>query len=229
MARIVKKAVEMAKKSTLNAPKIALAAMLAVSPASLSVSVGGIENGQPINPKFAYCTQDGSSKTKSGGNINPAISWSGAPAGTKSYAIIVVDPDVPADFGPANKAGKTIHIDAPRRDFYHWVLVDIPPSVTNIAAGQDSKGKESKPVGQLAYGFTGHNDYGNSEGGYNGPCPPWNDLRLHHYHFQVFALDVPKLNLPVGFGGKQAIAAMKGHILAKGETVGTYTTNPAVK
>lgn len=229
MARTAKKSAENTKKSTFNAPKIALVAMLAAGPAQLNVTVSGIENGNPINPKFAYCMPDGSGRTKSGGNINPAISWSGAPIGTKSYAIIVVDPDVPANFEPANKEGRDIHIDYPRRDFFHWVLVDIPQTVKSIAEGKDSKGTENKPVGQLAYGFTGHNDYGNDQGGYNGPCPPWNDMRLHHYHFKVFALDVAKLNLPVGFGGKEAEAAMKGHILAEGEVVGTYTTNPAVK
>ncbi|MDE3017285.1 MAG: YbhB/YbcL family Raf kinase inhibitor-like protein [Pseudomonadota bacterium] len=203
--------------------------MLAVNPAPLSVTLGGIENGKPINPKFAYCMQDGAGKTRNGGNINPAISWSGAPAGAKSYAVIAVDPDVPANFEPANKEGRTIAADFPRRDFYHWVLVDIPPTITRIDEGQDSKGTATKPTGKLAYGVSGHNDYGVSEGGYNGPCPPWNDARLHHYHFRVYALDVPSLNLPAAFGGREAESAMQGHILAQGETVGTYTNNPAVK
>lgn len=194
-----------------------------------SVTVNGIKSGQPINTKFAYCMPDGKGATQNGGNINPAINWSGAPAATKSYALIVVDPDVPTSFELANKPGKTIPADFPRRNFYHWVLVDIPSSTTGIAEGADSNGMAAKPTGKTSYGISGHNDYGNNQGGYNGPCPPWNDERLHHYHFTVFALDVPSLGLSGNFGGRQAEEAMKGHVLAKGEIVGTYTNNPQVK
>ena len=195
----------------------------------LSVKLDGIENGQPIDTKFAYCMPDGNGATKNGGNSNPAISWSGAPAGTKSFSLIVVDPDVPASFELANKAGKTIPADFGRRNFYHWVLADIPTATTSIAEGADSKGVAAKPTGKTAYGVNGQNDYGDGQGGYNGPCPPWNDERLHHYHFVVYALDVSSLGLTGNFGGKQAEDAMTGHILAKGEIVGTYTNNPTVK
>ena len=62
-------------------------------------------------------------------------------------------------------------------------------------------------------------------GGYDGPCPPWNDERMHHYHFIVYALNVPTLGLTGAVDGKKAQAAMEGHILAQGEVVGTYTNN----
>ncbi|MDE3060459.1 MAG: YbhB/YbcL family Raf kinase inhibitor-like protein [Pseudomonadota bacterium] len=183
----------------------------------MTVRVGGVENGQPIPVKFAYCIPNGKGQTQNGSNINPAISWSGAPQNTRSYALIVVDKDVPASFELANKEGKTIPAGFPRRDFYHWVLVDIPTSVTSIAEGG----------GKSAQGVSGKNDYPGT--GYDGPCPPWNDERLHHYHFVVYALDVPSLGLVSGFGGKEAEAAMSGHVLAKGEVIGTYANNPAVK
>lgn len=198
---------------------------------ALSVMLGGIENGKPIAEKFAYCTPDKDKHTKDGGNISPAISWSGTPTGTKSYAIIVVDRDVPASFESANKEGQTIAADFARQDFYHWVLVDVPASITSLPEGKDSKGMTpgGKAPGKTDYGINGINDYAKvgmgQGGGYDGPCPPWNDLRLHHYHFMVYALDVPTLGLTGSFTGKQAEDAMATHILAKGEVVGTYTQN----
>jgi phosphatidylethanolamine-binding protein (PEBP) family uncharacterized protein len=66
-------------------------------------------------------------------------------------------------------------------------------------------------------------------GGYDGPCPPWNDEIIHHYHFAVFALDIPSLGLSGTFGGPEVLAAMKGHVLAEGEWIGTYTLNPAMR
>jgi len=191
----------------------------------ITVTVSGIKEGQPIAERFAYGAPDGKGQVKDGGNINPAISWENAPKNTKSFAIIVVDPDVPASFESANQPGKTIAADFPRQNFYHWVLVDIPPYVTTIAEGADSHEvvKGGKPVGKKNYGISGLNSY--PGGGYDGPCPPWNDERLHHYHFQVFALDVPSLGLTGKFTGPEAEKAMQTHILAKGEVVGTYTNN----
>jgi Raf kinase inhibitor-like YbhB/YbcL family protein len=197
--------------------------------APMTVNVAGIENDKLIAEKFAFCAPDGKGKTKDGGNVNPAVSWSGAPAGTQSYAIIVVDKDVPAKFDDANKEGKIIAGDFPRQDFYHWALVDIPATLTGIAEGQDSEGlvPDGKPTGKTAYGINGQNDFASflkgTFGGYDGPCPPWNDERLHHYHFIVYALGVPSLGLKENFTGKQAMEAIDKHTLARGEMVGTFT------
>lgn len=222
---------------------IALAA-LSVAPASaagLKVTLGGIGNGKPIPTKYAFCVPAEQNHTGPGANKNPKISWSKGPKGTRSYAIIAQDPDVPTDFSNANKEGKTLAADLPRRSFYHWVLVDIPANVTAIPEGGDSDGRviHGKPPGPAKIGVRGINEYTSAfatneamkgnYGGYDGPCPPWNDLRLHHYHFTVYALDVPNLNLSGNFTGPDALAAMKGHILAQGEAIGTYTQNPAVK
>lgn len=200
------------------------------APAALSVAVGGIENNRPIPPKFAYCRPDGNGKSMPSQNINPEIRWSGAPEGTKSFAIIVVDKDVPKTFELANQDGKTIPKDFPRQNFYHWVLADIPAGRNRIAEGEDSRGvtEGGKTPGKTAYGINGQNDYAvkagmGKGGGYDGCCPPWNDERLHHYHFQVYALDVPTLGLSAPFGGPELERAMQGHVLAKGEVVGTYT------
>ena len=65
--------------------------------------------------------------------------------------------------------------------------------------------------------------------GYDGPCPPWNDLRLHHYVFTVYALDVDKLPISGRFTGTEALAALKPHILAQASITGTYTLNPSLR
>ena len=198
------------------------------APARLDVKLEGIKEGAQIASKYAYCMPDGKGKTQNGGNISPAISWMGAPAKTKSFAIIVVDKDVPANFETANKEGKTIPTDFPRQNFYHWVLVNIPVGIHGLLEGKDSEGVTpgGKPTGKLEYGLSGVNGYG--FGGYDGPCPPWNDERLHRYHFIVYALDIPAVQLPEPIKGVLAEAAMVGHILAQGEVTGTYSNNPAV-
>lgn len=201
----------------------------AKNPTPLKVTVEGINADGFIDDKYAFCVIAAQGHTKPGENFNVGIQWQAGPVGTKSYAVIVVDKDVPADFTNANKEGKTLPVSQERRDFYHWVLVDVPTTITAIASGEDSRGQQVKPVGVVPHGLTGINDYSGGEnmhGGYDGPCPPWNDERMHHYHFQVYALDVAKLNLTGNLTGPQAMEAIKQHAIAFGEVVGKYTTNP---
>lgn len=212
---------------------VILPALLLASPAyALHLKIKGIKNEGKIPDQFAFCVKDGLGKTKNGSNLNPQVRWSNPPAGTKSYAFIVVDTDVPVDFEDANQEGKMIVVDAPRRDFYHWVLVDIPAKVNGVDEGDNSDGHEEggKSVGRTSYGFNGQNDFASvmkgSFGGYDGPCPPWNDARIHHYHFRAYALDVPNLRLPDNFTGKQVEAAIAKHTLAMAEVVATYSNKP---
>lgn len=201
---------------------------------SLKVTVDGIQEGKPISPQFAFCTYDEKNHTKDGGNISPAISWSGAPKGTRSYAIIMHDTDVPTVFDDANQEGKVIAADLPRKDFYHWVLTDIPSKRTQLKKGEDSAAvnKKGKSFGRFPHGQRGVNDFGSfmkgAFAGYDGPCPPWNDAIAHHYHFTVYALSVPTLGLKGAFTGPQALKAMEGKILAKGTVTGLFSQNPEV-
>jgi hypothetical protein len=138
------------------------------------------------------------------------------------------DRDVPMTFETANKEGQIIAADTKRRDaYYHWVLVDIPQTVTALPAGAESSGPEAKAAGPSKYGVRGTNDFGGGRAGYDGPCPPWNDAVVHHYHFVVYALNVRSLGLSRTFGGPEAMTLM-GHVLAKGEVVGLYSLNPDV-
>lgn len=200
---------------------------------TFTLTVGGIENGAEIPETYAYCAPNGKGGTRDGENISPSIQWSPPPAGTQSLALVVVDHDVPASFDKANVPGESIEVKEPRQDFYHWVVLDIPPNVGGILKGKDSNGlvKGGKPYGNTqGYGINGQNDYtlidNGPHGGWDGPCPPWNDKRMHQYHFTIYALDVRSLKLPTPAKGKQVEAAIQGHVLAKSEVVGNYTTNP---
>ena len=105
-----------------------------------------------------------------GQNISPALNWSGAPAGTKSFAVTAYDPDAPTGSG-----------------WWHWVVYNIPADATGLAAGAGNG--RNAPRGSQE----GRTDFGSK--GYGGPCPPTGD-KPHHYHFKVFALKVDKLDVP---------------------------------
>jgi Raf kinase inhibitor-like YbhB/YbcL family protein len=131
--------------------------------------------------------------TCDGADASPELAWSGAPAGTKSFALVVID------------------LDAPGGEFVHWVLYDLPASARELPEGWAQQDR-------LADGsLQGRNDFGKT--GYGGPCPPGNSP--HRYVFRLFALDA-KLNLAPGTSRGQVEAAMKGHVLAQGELTARY-------
>ncbi len=204
----------------------------------MDLKIHGFEPGGPIPGTFALGVPGTDGPVTWGGNRNPALSWSGLPEGTRSLAMIVVDPDAPASGELVNIEGKRIPKDFPRGDFHHWVLVDIPPDLPIIAEGIDSQRVQEggKAVGGTDYGVRGRNDYtdwfaGDPQmegvyGGWDGPCPPWNDERVHSYRFVVYAIDVDTLGLSDRFTGGDARQAMAGHILDRAEIVGLYAINP---
>jgi Raf kinase inhibitor-like YbhB/YbcL family protein len=166
------------------APTIAATAAAAQSGANLVVKSGAFADDATIPERF----------TCSGANKSPAITWSGAPPTTRSFAIITDDPD------------------APRGTFVHWVAFDIPATVTALA--------EDLPRTETIAGGGTQGDNGAGRIGYFGPCPPPGNV--HHYHFRVFALD-STLGLKPGADADELRSAMNGHILASGELVGTYS------
>jgi len=172
---------------------------------ALKVSVDGVESGKMIPAKHTFCMPAAQGHVGPGPDISPHISWSKGPSGTKSYAIILYDTDAPAEQREKmNKEGETLTAAVPRRNFFHWILVDIPADVTSIAEGADSNarvvhGKPATPA--AAGGARGLKDFTKVTAanealkgqyyGYDRPCPPWNDENVHHYHFTVYALSVP--------------------------------------
>ena len=132
--------------------------------------------------------------TCEGKNISPPLAWRGVPAGAKSLVLIVDDPDAP---DPA----------APKMTWVHWVLYNLPVDSAGLA-----EAVQSLPAGTLV----GLND--SQRTGYGGPCPP---IGRHRYFHKLFALDVvlPDLKKPT----RQALEiAMKGHVIAEAQLVGTY-------
>jgi Raf kinase inhibitor-like YbhB/YbcL family protein len=203
----------------------------------MRLASSSFDHGSFIPDQYAFGVPGEDAPMAYGGNRSPHLAWSDVPAGTRSFALICVDPDVPSVFDDANQPGRSIARELPRQDFIHWVMVDIPATCHELAAGACgegvAQGGKQHPPGP-AGSRQGINDYGAFMGdgdyhGYDGPCPPWNDERMHHYHFRLYALDVPTLGLAGAFTANDALAAMTGHVLAMAEHVGAYSLNPALR
>ena len=129
-----------------------------------------------------------------GDNRSPALSWSGAPRGTKSFAVTVYDPD------------------APGRGWWHWVIYNIPATVTALPAGVGDTAQHLAPSGSKQ----GMNDFGMA--GYGGPCPPAGD-RPHRYEFRVLALKVDTLEV----SGNEPAARISAQALAQSLAIAHFT------
>lgn len=198
----------------------------------MQVTSASLVDGAAIPERFAFGKPG--EPVQLSDNLNPQLSWAGAPEGTRSFAVICHDPDVPSRGDDVNQADRTVPFDLPRLDFFHWVLVDLPMSTSALTeaghcAGVTPRGKPPGPAGGGVQGindytswFAGDPDMAGDYGGYDGPCPPWNDERGHRYVFTVFALDVDTLGLSGSFTGAEARAAMEGHVLAEASLTGTY-------
>jgi Raf kinase inhibitor-like YbhB/YbcL family protein len=148
------------------------------------------------SPSFVHGGDIPARHTCQGAESSPALAWSGIPAGTRTLALIVDDPDAP---DPAT----------PKRTWVHWVLWDIPPESTGVPEGVSD---EQLPPG-TRIGMNDMNDFG-----YGGPCPP---IGRHRYFHKLYALDtvIGELEEPTK---KALLAAMEGHVLANTELLGTY-------
>jgi len=188
------------------------------------------EHRMPLPSRIALGAADGF-----GGNRNPHLAWSDVPEGVRSFALLCIDPDAPSDASLAGKAGVEIPVDHPRADFVHWVIVDIPADVREVAEGSTSDGiavgGKSNPNGppQAKQGlndytgwFANNADMRGDYRGYDGPYPPPNDLRTHRYFFRLFALDVARLDLPERFDAREFLRSIQGHVLTEALTYGTY-------
>jgi Raf kinase inhibitor-like YbhB/YbcL family protein len=129
-------------------------------------------------------------------DLSPPLAWSGAPPGTKTFALIVDDPDAPDP-------------EKPQRVYVHWVLYNIP--ATTIALPENAS-KKGLPKGTVQ----GKNDWGKAE--YGGPCPP---IGRHRYFFKLYALDIEVSGLSGPTKGDLE-RVMKGHVLDSAELIGTY-------
>jgi Raf kinase inhibitor-like YbhB/YbcL family protein len=199
-------------------------------------------DNQKIPVECAFCAPDPKSHVGLSQNLNPDLSWSDLPAGTRSLVLICHDRDVPSKPDDVNKEGRSIPASLPRIDFYHWILVDIDPVSGPIRKGEFSnevtpkgKGGPAGPRGtrqginDYSAWFAGDQDMGGDYYGYDGPCPPWNDTIVHHYVFTLYALDVAHCPVEGGFKGHDVVNAIQGHVLGSASITGVYTLNPAVQ
>ena len=195
-------------------------------------------NGDRIAARHAAGKLDGASGVSFADNVNPHLAWSELPAGTQSLVLICHDFDVPSKGDDVNQPDREIPSDLPRIDFFHWVLVDLPPTLTQIAEGEFSRGftPRGKPGPAALHGARqGTNDYtawfaGDAQlagdyFGYDGPFPPFNDSLVHHYVFTLYATSLMRLPLEGRFGGGEVREAIAGHVLEAATHSGTYTLN----
>jgi Raf kinase inhibitor-like YbhB/YbcL family protein len=149
----------------------------------LQITSSAFQSGANIPPRFTCDDR----------NISPELTWKGAPAGTKSFVLVMHDPDAPISGG-----------------YTHWVAFNIPANADHFA--EDEPKQDHLPGG----GIQGKNDSGTY--GYTGPCPP---SGTHRYYFRLYALDL-ELD-PNTSGNKSSLEqAMKGHVLAQAELMGKY-------
>lgn len=132
--------------------------------------------------------------THDGEDLAPALKWTAPPAGTRSIAVCCFDPD------------------APGGTWWHWILVNLPPNTTSLPEGTL---RSARLAGGAVQGFS---DFGRT--GYGGPNPPGG--KLHHYYFRVYALDC-QIDAGQHLDKNSFSEKLKGHVLAGGETMGTYS------
>lgn len=196
-------------------------------------------DGEAIPAEFAFARVDAKHRVALAGNRNPHLSWWDVPDGTRSLAVICHDFDAPSAPDDVNHPDREVPTTLARVDFFHWVLVDLPPSLASIAAGAFSsqvvpKGKSGPEaphgarhgLNDYTAWFASDHDMAGDYYGYDGPCPPWNDALIHRYQFALYALGVERLPVDGRFTGAQALAAMQGHVLARSTVSGTYSLNP---
>jgi len=172
--------------------RMAVAMVTAVSSGAMaapfSVSSNDMRDGQPLAQQHWFagfgCT---------GGNVSPQLAWKNAPAGTRSFAVTVRDPDAPSGSG-----------------WWHWTVVNIASSVFSLPAGAGDKNSATLPGGAVQ----GRNDFGYA--GFGGACPPAGD-KPHRYRFTVWALDVPTLPVDAGASGALVGYLLHSHALASAQ------------
>ncbi|MBX3606750.1 MAG: YbhB/YbcL family Raf kinase inhibitor-like protein [Piscinibacter sp.] len=195
-------------------------------------------NGERIPPRYAAGRLEAAGGVGFSDNLNPHLAWSDAPVGTRSYALICHDFDVPSRGDDVNQPDREVPQDLPRVDFFHWVLVDLPPALHTIAEGEFSRGftARGKAGPATLHGARhGINDYtgwfaadaqmAGDYYGYDGPFPPFNDSLIHHYLFTLYALAVERAPVEGRFTGAQVRQAIYPHVLAEATYSGAYTLN----
>lgn len=166
---------------------------MAAHAADFTLKSPGIADGGTLPPELVL-----DAFGCNGPNISPALQWTGAPAGTRSFAVTVYDPDAPTGSG-----------------WWHWVVFDIPVAAAGLPAGAGGGKGAGLPEGSVQ----SRTDFGKP--GFGGACPPAGD-KPHRYVFTVYALDVERLGLGPEASGAMAGFALNAHALARATLTATY-------
>ncbi|MES1164573.1 MAG: YbhB/YbcL family Raf kinase inhibitor-like protein [Verrucomicrobiota bacterium] len=165
----------------------------AVEAASFTLTSPVFKNNGAIAPKYSFnqmgCT---------GENLSPPIEWKNAPAGTKSFALTVHDPDAPTGSG-----------------WWHWVVYNIPADATSLPEGAGAADGHAMPKGTVQ----GNTDFGKP--GWGGPCPPPGSGK-HHYNFTLYALKVDKIDVPPGASPAMVGFNLNANKLGQAKLTGTF-------
>jgi hypothetical protein len=180
------------------AARVALAALLFTAGTITAVADGfrltstDLSDGTAVPLQFVH-----SDYGCGGDNESPALSWHGAPQGTRSFAVTVFDPDAPTGHG-----------------WWHWAVANLPPSTTVLPRGSGNAQGHALPESAVQL----RNDFGNAR--YGGPCPP--PGAPHRYRFRVYAVDVARLPVHDGDPAPSLETALQGHILGMTQIVARY-------
>ena len=197
-------------------------------------------DGARADDRLALCVPGSQNPVEFGENRSPHLRWEPVEGGL-SYVVTCIDPDCPSVGDDVNQSDREVPASLPRVDFVHWLLADIPPSVTEIAEGTHSAGLTAggKDADASPVGVPGRNDYTDwfaddaalaaTWVGYDGPAPPWNDSIVHRYVFTVRAMDVPTLHLAPGFDLAALVGALDGHVLDEASISTSYTLTPRLR
>lgn len=183
-----------------GAPFLALAGPVATTPQALravAAAAGLVLRSPDFAPGGAIalgCVYDGSGCR--GGNTSPALVWKHPPAGTRSFAVLMFDPDA-------------------RRGWWHWAVFDIPVGVASLRAGAGDPARHLLPLGAIQ----ARNDWGSL--GYGGPCPPPGPP--HHYRLMIYALRIARLGLDSSASAALVAARVQANALAQAQIVGLYS------
>ncbi len=208
----------------------------------MELTTESFNDGEEMPGEYAFCVPHPEDKATFSDNLNPQLSWSDLPEGTESLVLICHDPDVPSKGDDVNQEGREVPADLPRVDFYHWVLVDISTELDGIDEGEFSeavtpRGKDGPDgphgtrsgINDYTNWFAGDEEMGGDYFGYDGPCPPWNDSIVHHYHFTLYALDVAECPVEGKFTGDEVLGAIEEHVIDQARVTGLYSLNPDVE
>lgn len=207
----------------------------------MNLRSNSFDDGQPMPGRCAFAVPHPDDHVRFADNRNPHLAWSDVPEGVQSFALVCIDPDAPTVPDDVNQEGRTVPADLPRGDFAHWAMIDLPAQCREIDEGACSQGVTAggkqapdgpdgarQGINDYTSWFEGDADMAGTYRGYDGPCPPWNDERIHRYVFTVLALSRPTLDLPEDFGAADVMDATRDCALASARLTGTYTLNTSL-